>query len=326
MTFFDKKEEVISIELTPYGRHLLSLGKLKPSYYAFFDDDVIYNVEAAGLTETSADIKTRILEETPYMKPTCLFRNVNDTVGRSENYLSTEEIRYPSADNKIYFLQNPLGTCDHTATESPALKATFILNSSSAGSKFQINSTFPDQQIPQVDIDYDYTIEVKNTNKEANRDFVTNAPPEFRSKIFDDGTYYDIQDDNMILQLLEENGFALTDSFEIEVFKLDDTDSEKMEQLKFSPRVSNIKDDFIIDQPLDGSPNIVITPEYVDYYFNIFVDKEISINDLCKGIKNLQAQDIFIDLEVNCPDVLETGDVNIYRTRITKDDLEICDD
>ena len=54
--------------------------------------------------------------------------------------------------------------------------------------------------------------------------------------------------------------------------------------------------------------------------------KEISINDLCKGIKNLQAQDIFIDLEVNCPDVLETGDVNIYRTRITKDDLEICDD
>jgi hypothetical protein len=24
--------------------------------------------------------------------------------------------------------------------------------------------------------------------------------------------------------------------------------------------------------------------------------------------------------------VLETGDVNIYRTRITKDDLEICDD
>jgi hypothetical protein len=325
MTFFDKKEEVISIELTPYGRHLLSLGKLKPSYYAFFDDDVIYNVEAAGLTETSADIKTRILEETPYMKPTCLFRNVNDTAGRSENYLSTEEIRYPSADNKIYFLQNPLGTCDHTATESPALKATFILNSSSAGSKFQINSTFPDQQIPQIDIDYDYTVEVKNANKEANRDFVTNAPPEFRSKVFDDGTYYDIQDDNMILELLEGNGFALTDSFEIEVFKLDDTDSEKMEQLKFSPRVSKIKDDYILDEVLED-PSLTINQDYVEYYFNIFVDNEISINDLCKGIKNLQSQNIFIDLEVNCPDVLETGDVNIYRTRITKDDLEICDD
>jgi len=129
----------------------------------------------------------------------------------------------------------------------------------------------------------------------------------------------------MILQLLEENGFALTDSFEIEVFKLDDTDSEKMQQLKFSPRVSKIKDDYILDEVLED-PSLTIDQDYVEYYFNIFVDNEISINDLCKGIKNLQSQNIFIDLEVNCPDVLETGDVNIYRTRITKDDLEICDD
>ena len=57
MSFFDKKEEVISIELTPYGRNLLSLGKLKPSYYAFFDDDVLYNIQAAGGSETSADLK-----------------------------------------------------------------------------------------------------------------------------------------------------------------------------------------------------------------------------------------------------------------------------
>lgn len=325
MTFFDKKEEVISIELTPYGRHLLSLGKLKPSYYAFFDDDVIYNLEAAGLTETSADIKTRILNETPYMKPTCLFTNVNDTAGRSEDYLSTEEIRYPSSDAKLYFLQNPLGTCDHTAKESPALKGTFILNSSSAGNKFQINTTFPDLQIAQIDVDYEYTIEVKNTKKQAGVDFVTNAPPQFRSKIFDDGTYFDIQDDNMIVQLLEENGFSLTDSFEVEVFKVDETDSEKMTQLKFSPRSSKVVNDFLIDEVLED-PSLLVNPEYVEYYFNLFVDNEISINDLCKGIKNLQAQNIFIDLEVNCPDVQETGDVNIYRTRITKDDLEICDD
>ena len=30
MGFFDRKEEVIDIELTQYGKHLLSLGKFKP--------------------------------------------------------------------------------------------------------------------------------------------------------------------------------------------------------------------------------------------------------------------------------------------------------
>ena len=37
MEFFDKKEEVIDLQLTQYGKYLLSLGKLKPVYYAFGD-------------------------------------------------------------------------------------------------------------------------------------------------------------------------------------------------------------------------------------------------------------------------------------------------
>ena len=43
MTFFNKKEEVFQIELTPYGRYLLSIGRLQPHHYKFFDDDVVYN-------------------------------------------------------------------------------------------------------------------------------------------------------------------------------------------------------------------------------------------------------------------------------------------
>jgi hypothetical protein len=45
MTFFDKKQDVLKIELTPYGRSLLSNGKLMPKYYAFFDDDIIYDID-----------------------------------------------------------------------------------------------------------------------------------------------------------------------------------------------------------------------------------------------------------------------------------------
>jgi len=35
MAFFDKKEEVIDIQLTQYGKHLLSKGLFRPVSYAF---------------------------------------------------------------------------------------------------------------------------------------------------------------------------------------------------------------------------------------------------------------------------------------------------
>ena len=66
------------------------------------------------------------------------------------------------------------------------------------------------------------------------------------------------------------------------------------------------------------------TPEYVEYYFDLFVDKEIAIADICEGVNELKTQDIFIDLEVECPD-LQGQDVNIYTSRVTPSDIEVCD-
>ena len=50
MTFFNKKTDVIDIELTPYGRYLLSIGKLKPKFYDFTDDDILYDAPLTFLT------------------------------------------------------------------------------------------------------------------------------------------------------------------------------------------------------------------------------------------------------------------------------------
>jgi len=322
MSFFDKKEEVISIELTPYGRHLLSLGKLRPQYYAFFDDDVIYNIAAAGGTETSAQIKTRILDETPYLKPNYLFENLNDNVARSETYLEAEEIRYPSSDTKLYYLQKPIGTCKETSKESPAFKATFIQNSSSVGSKFLTGKQGGDQQVAQVDVNFDYTLQIKNQNKEANTTGVNFVRPEFKSKIFDDGTYVNIEFEKMIVQLLEDNGFNLTDSFEVEVFKRDEKDTSVYDQLKFLPKQRKIVDDILLDE--EQSSTITPTREYVEYYFDLLVDKEIAIADICEGVTELKARDIFVDIDIDCPD-LQGKDVNIYTSRIAPSDIEVCD-
>ena len=58
MEFFNRKEEVIDIQLTQYGKHLLSKGKFRPSLYAFFDDDVLYDIEYASGGENQKDIET----------------------------------------------------------------------------------------------------------------------------------------------------------------------------------------------------------------------------------------------------------------------------
>ena len=43
MGLFDKKEDVLDIQLTQHGKYLVSKGKFKPTYYAFFDDDIVYD-------------------------------------------------------------------------------------------------------------------------------------------------------------------------------------------------------------------------------------------------------------------------------------------
>ena len=55
MEFFDKKQDVIDLQITQFGRYLLSLGRFKPVFYSFHDDNVLYNVENAGITELQND-------------------------------------------------------------------------------------------------------------------------------------------------------------------------------------------------------------------------------------------------------------------------------
>ena len=320
MTFFNKKEEVLSIELTPYGRHLLSLGKLKPKYYSFFDDDITYNYDAAGVTEDCSQIKDRILSDTPYLKPSVNFESDEDTIRQSETYLSTEEISFPSTNDKIYFLNKPLGTSDYNSRNSCALRATFIQNEIASSSKFITNITGGTQQVPQISVDFRYDIKIKNENEDTSRTNASFLKPEIRTTAFADGSYFDITPDKMIVQLLEENGFNLIDNFEIEVFKVEEDNSNKMQQLKFLPKKYDIENNILVDNSV--SNYVEPTTDYVEYYFDIFVDEEISVSDICEGVARLKSNDVIVDLEIVCPDFKDEN-INIYTSRVT--DIEVCD-
>ena len=59
-TFLNKKERVYDLQLTSYGRYLLSIGTFKPVYYTFLDDNILYDGAYAGLTESQNSIAERI--------------------------------------------------------------------------------------------------------------------------------------------------------------------------------------------------------------------------------------------------------------------------
>ena len=76
--FLDKKERVLDLELTNYGKYLLSVGKFKPTYYAFYDDNVLYDGAYANITESQNNIHKRIKEDTPYLEGLVLFEDIDN--------------------------------------------------------------------------------------------------------------------------------------------------------------------------------------------------------------------------------------------------------
>ena len=84
MRFLDPKEEVYKVKITPWGKYLLSQGKFDPTYYAFFDDDIIYDssfLENAGDSlEEQNKIQERILDETPRFEGQTSFEGSETTI------------------------------------------------------------------------------------------------------------------------------------------------------------------------------------------------------------------------------------------------------
>ena len=90
MEFLDAKEQVIDLELTSYGRFMLSQGKFKPKVYAFFDNDILYDNRFA---QSGSAVKTKELQNS-------VEGRIQEGTPRLAAQLSTE---VPSLE---YFLQS----------------------------------------------------------------------------------------------------------------------------------------------------------------------------------------------------------------------------
>ncbi len=341
MSFFDKKEEVLDLKLTPYGRHLLSRGKLKPVYYAFLDDDIVYDSDAANFTETNNEIKARIIDETPSLKPHYTMNSVETTINENvvdeielakartiENYQNEYLNSYRSLnDLNLKYLQNTIGTSDPVKNNAPRwdivnlegeiVKANMSTQSSvSSSAEYSNDIDTPSivSNIPQIEIEIDYDI---SRGFSSDSDFET-VISEARSanlpepEVYNDGTYLKISEDQLLSRILERNGFEFNEAFEIQVFKNkkgNNNTTNNWELLKFLNKPNNIIHDILMDDEEAPFELQEVTNKTVEYYFDIRADEEIPLRDLCKSLSKLNnaqqiANELGINIEVDCKDVL----------------------
>ena len=315
MTFFNKKEDVIKIELTPYGRRLLSKGKLNPVYYTFLDDNIIYNTEHAGIPDTGVTAKDRIIKETPYLRPQTNYKGVQSSIDSKATQLSDNFNDDNLIPERMEKLQHIMGKAPISNTSTSEISATFLLGELSSSSLVYSGSGVSQVNIPQLECPIENVLSVQFIDKVFDYDISTIKKP--------DGSFVEMEAGELLVLLKDSEGFNTTDNFSIEVFEYQSKDSNVLIPMKLEKQKSKIVDDILIDDSMEMilyEDNI-----YASEYFTIVFDGDINKGKICQGISSLKKQNILVDLKVDCEDIAKQGfEVDLYNSATTNDDLEEC--
>tara|TARA_B100001093_G_C26818495_1_gene1010812 strand:- start:925 stop:1938 length:1014 start_codon:yes stop_codon:yes gene_type:complete len=337
MTYFNKKEDVYHIELTPHGRYLLSIGKLNFKSYAFFDDDVMYDGNHQSITEGQNDIKTRIQDNTPYMKPNGNYYSVetNYTTMESEQvYLNNErkQIKFES----FHYMKDSIGTNEYTNDKTTNFKVDFLNNEITSFSKtFSPSNTYGGQisQVPQINFEIEY--KTRRDNVSQNQSSGAGIDNVNFSRIFSDGSYVNVLEEDVIIQIQELNSENLSENFNLEVY-IEETQTDPRfgeysyyRPLLFRNKVQKIVNGMLLsDQEIEEQLQLIndreIDPAYVEYYFDLNVDKEIASEEVCALVNQIKERNFYISDDFKCEDLVDGASLDIYESNIGPNDLEEC--
>jgi hypothetical protein len=288
MSYFDDKQEILKVELTTYGRYLISRGKFRPAYYAFFDDDVLYDGEYADVTETQNSIQTRILDETPSLKPQTTFTSIENSVKLST--LLPREIGKlkQEADqigpDKNYALSYPLAKSSHGTEYAPAWNLRFINGVISGDIEQYINNASgtyeilqPFLKLPQINL-IDSIYDIKKSLNDPTVE--PNYAPIWGYSSGSDDYYYSMKDDIILIDAKELNVEEDLKNFDIEMFIEDEevvagTEEKRkiLNKLNFKKDTIQILDGILLDEPLRY--DVEEDTSYAEYFFDITIDDEI---------------------------------------------------
>jgi len=314
MKFLNKKEQVLDLQLTQYGKYLLSNGKFKPEYYAFFDTDILYDGTYTGNSESQNDIHNRI-KEVPQLEAQYLFHGVETEVLKINKTIKSggqdAEGRYKEIGSKKiqptpekhYSLTAPLGTISLESVSAPAWSID-IRKGEMTGSVDFKSGDHANLKIPQLGMK---SIKYETTIKQVpmNADFGAETDLGMLTNEFPDGSYVEVTEDEMLIDFIELNSIDGSDNFQIEVFEIENEEingtiiKENLIPLSFvSHKVQLVKDGILLDEEQLQTDTVDLDPSCVEYFFEILTDEEAVQEEQAMMIKrdiyksNVRAEDI----------------------------------
>ena len=332
MKFLNKKEQVFDIQLTPYGKQKLSMGKFDPTYYAFFDDNILYDIRysSASVNETQNNIHKRIKQETAYLESQALFNQVMS--GALVEGGTFDTVTLKQLDN-LYTTEAFIGDALLQSKEqnvAPAWKVIAMQGHiSSSVSSFQgvlepdtKNRVKAEAGITQININVNYQLAAEPA--EARFSFENLRQIGNTSNIFADDSVVRLIPEDALIYVEELNTELLTDNFDIEVFEVPaDFETGELRRLYFKNKVPQVVDGMLVHTaPVENTQEL--DTDSVEYYFTLDRDYQIDPKIACKYINQFNTEDYLIDLDYDC-DELDEEDLffDIYG-RVTES--EICPD
>ena len=333
MLFMDKKEEVIDIELTPHGKKLLSMGKMKPVYYAFFDDNIMYDSDYAGLPEDQNIIQQRITELTPQLQTQYKFTSKGKE-GTEVDFGNGEKVS-TIAPLERNVLVSDLGSSRNSGQEYPAINLR-MLSGLIKDYDLDYTTEFGKKRIPQINIDVDYKTQVGSVNLDTgssaramdDNTVIETAPEAPINVIFTDtaidGSFLKITPSIILADIVENNTDFKIENFDIEVYEIGDT----LIPLSFAKnKINNVVNGILVDTPSeeDEAP-VTLSTNNVEYYFDIFVDSDIDREVINNSVSVLKSKGLYTDKDyVNEDNVLIREVISdIYGTNVTVTDIKDC--
>ncbi len=317
MAFFDRKEDVLSIELTSYGKKLLAEGKFNPVSYSFEDDEVLYDAGCAHVVETQNATQDRIFEAVR-------LKSYN-TVGVETNVAKMKKLKgFPLGQpfNEDYHLT--LGNNKAGSQFAPAWQMKCLHGELEESITYVTGST-TFINVPQLtaEVKYETRIE-KGVQPEKGAEISTphllNVGVE---KVYPDGSYIAMLEDFLFFELVEDNTTFETDNFEIEVCQINEELSSKAsgsftELIPMSFLKVSSETDIV-----NTEAGQVVDPSFVDYFFEVLTDKEIPTEYMCKYAGVSRKQGVYADKATRTCQIVPEQSTDVYITDVF--DNEDCE-
>ena len=293
--------------MTQHGKRLLSRGKFKPTYYEFYDNDILYDFGYASAPEAQNSITSRIIE-TPRLSTQYNFEGIESQINRDLD--RSERWIRPEAELHRAF-KYPLGTSSPQSDKLPAWNVAFVDGTMTTASYYTEATPEDYTFIPQLDATITYEVKVKyrprqvvSTGDETELEKRANneLPPGWDNTedivdvedalriIHPDGSYVDVDGKHVLLQITENNVAFSKENFEMEVFEVlpsnTGTSNEELYQLSFSEGDDDL---FSLGHSDDRA-----TVDDVEYFLSCEVDDEIDL-DLLIGRVTENVGNIYLD-------------------------------